>query len=135
MASATKNNNILSVVFCLFLLYAVISDAVFVLAQDLDIDLTAEERAWINQNHTVRVRFGNLPPYSIVKEGSDPEGISIDYLKLIANRAGIKIDFHSSGQTFSEALIGLEERQGPDLITSMKRTAERQEFVIFTIDY
>ena len=101
----------------------------------VDIGLTPEEQAWINQNHTVRVRFGNLPPYSIVKEGSDPEGISIEYLKLIAKRTGIKINFYASGQTFSEALLGLEKHQGPDLISSMKRTAERQKIITFTKDY
>ena len=135
MVSGTKKNIILSVVFWLFLLYAVILDVEIVMAQGLDVNLSAEERAWINQNHTVRVRFGNLPPYSIVKEGGEPEGISIEYLKLIAKSAGIKIEFHASEQTFSEALIGLEKHQGPDLITSMKRTAERQESITFTKDY
>ena len=99
------------------------------------ITLTPEEQAWLAQEHTVKVRVLNIPPYIILKDDGDPEGISIDYLKLISDRTGIKFNYHYSGKPFPEALDELKRHQGPDLITSIVRTPEREKSILFSKDY
>ncbi len=37
-----------------------------------------EEKAWINENHTVRVRIGEAPPFMLTD--GKVQGIAIDYL-------------------------------------------------------
>jgi len=96
---------------------------------------TDQERSWLSQNHPIDVRVTDLPPYIILKEGSEPEGISIDYLKLISERTGITFRYNPSGKTLPEALDGLKGHQGPDLITSMMRTPEREKSILFSKAY
>jgi PAS domain S-box-containing protein len=96
---------------------------------------TDRERAWLAQNHTVQVRVVNIPPYIILSKGGEPEGISIDYLNFIAERTGVKFHYHFSGKTFPQALDGLKKHTGPDLITSMMRTPDREKSILFSTDY
>ncbi len=96
-----------------------------------EVNLTKKEETWLTENQTVRVRVLDFPPYIIPKDDGDPEGIAIDYLKLIAERTGIKFRYHSSGKIFSEAFDGLSKHQGPDLISTIVSTPERQESVFF----
>jgi PAS domain S-box-containing protein len=100
-----------------------------------NLGLTDQEQAWLAQNHTVQVRVLDIPPFINLKEDGNPEGISIDYLNLIAERSGVKFTYQFSGKTFPEALDGLKKHQGPDLITSMMRTPERQSYILFSKDY
>lgn len=94
--------------------------------------LTDEEKAWLKESHSVRVRITNFPPYIIPKQNGTPEGIAIDYLNLIAQRTGVKFNYYSSGKPFSEALEGLKKHQGPDLISTMMSTPERQKTILFS---
>jgi len=57
------------------------------------VPLTSEERAWLDQKHTVRVRIADWPPYQIVKDNEPAQGIVIEYLKLIIDRTGIKFKY------------------------------------------
>jgi formate hydrogenlyase transcriptional activator len=97
--------------------------------------LTDEEEAWLSKNHTVQVRIVDIPPYIIVKNSEKIEGISIDYLKLISERTGVKFQYKFTTKMFPEALDGLKKHQSPDLITSMMRTPEREKSILFSKDY
>ena len=98
------------------------------------IDLTAEEQAWLAQNHTVRVRVGNFPPYIFL--GKDEiTGIAIDYLNLIAQRTGVTFEFVHETRPWQEALDSLMNFQGPDLITSLSPIAERKPYMNFSAPY
>jgi len=99
------------------------------------VSLTAEERAWLDKNHTVRVRVVDFPPFIIVNKGEEPTGVSIDYLNIIAARTGIKFKYIHSNQPFAKALENLKNRQDPDLIQCMMRTPERESFVSFSRVY
>ncbi len=99
------------------------------------IHLTVKEQTWLAKNQTIRVRVTNFPPYIIPKKDGVPEGIAIDYLRLIAERTGIRLKYHSSGKLFSEALAGLKKHQGPDLILTIMPTPDRQQFINFSKEY
>ncbi|MBW1749106.1 MAG: transporter substrate-binding domain-containing protein [Deltaproteobacteria bacterium] len=56
-----------------------------------NVKLTKEERAWLSQNHVVRARVGEAPPLHFY-DGKF-QGISVDYLNMIAKRAGFKVQY------------------------------------------
>jgi two-component system sensor histidine kinase UhpB len=116
-------------------IHAIVAKWVTLPKQEKIVTLDGKERAWLAQDHTVQVRAVNIPPYIILRKGTDPVGISIDYLKLIAKRTGVKFKYVVSGKTFPEALDGLITHQGPDLIASLSRTPEREKSILFSKDY
>lgn len=97
--------------------------------------LSGAEQAWLAKEHSVKVRVPNYPPYVILKEGATPEGITIDYLHLIAERTGVTFEFVNSGKTFPEALDSLKKRQGVDLMPIIVHTPERSKSILFSEDY
>ncbi|MBW1939156.1 MAG: transporter substrate-binding domain-containing protein, partial [Deltaproteobacteria bacterium] len=98
------------------------------------VSLSEEEQVWLTQNHTVRARVGNFPPYMIFKEDEITE-IVIDYLNLIAQRSGVRFEFVSETRSWQEALKSLMNLQGPDLMTSLSPMAEREPYMDFSEPY
>jgi len=103
--------------------------------KEVTIDMTNEEKAWLEQNNIVQVRVVNFPYFLIIQEGKPPSGLSIDYLNLIAERTGINFEYIETEQPFSQALDGLKHQIGPDLIATIVETEERNKYVNFTQDY
>ena len=101
----------------------------------LTMSLTKEEKAWLKQNHTIRVRIVEIPPFIKATKGEEPAGMSIDYLNLISDRTGIRFTYNFSTLPFSEALERMKNQEGPDLIMTMMRTPEREPFVSFSKNY
>ena len=99
------------------------------------IELTADEQTWLAQKHTVRVRATNWPPYMIIKENGLPEGISVEYLKLISERSGIDFEYEVTNQPFADFLENMEQHQGPDLTSLIVSTPEREQYLSFTTPY
>jgi len=99
------------------------------------VNLTQEESAWLDKKHTVQVLVREFPPFIFVKEGKEPGGISIDFLNLIAKRTGINFKYHFSTLSFESALEGMKNREGPDLITNVMRTPDREKTLSFSKDY
>jgi PAS domain S-box-containing protein len=98
------------------------------------IDLTDEERAWLDQGHTVRARVSDWPPLMF----KEPElsGIAVDYLRTISERFGINVKFVPDETGIQEGLQDLMgENTHYDLFLSLKRTPEREEEIAFTDDY
>jgi PAS domain S-box-containing protein len=91
------------------------------------ISLTSAERAWLAQNHTVRVRAADYEPYLIIREG-EPKGISIDYIRLISERAGINIEIIKETRSFGEAFESFKELNGPDWLPHLTPTIEREPY-------
>jgi signal transduction histidine kinase/CheY-like chemotaxis protein len=96
---------------------------------------TPEEQAWLAQNRTVRVRIVDWPPYLTVKGNEPPQGIVIEYLKLIEERTGIKFKFEVTDQPFAEFLEGMKQRQGPDMTAVIMPTPEREQYLSFSEPY
>jgi len=98
------------------------------------IQFTAEERAWLKQNHTVRVRVTDQAPYVYSKDGN-PVGIAVDLIRAISERTGIKFHFVIPSPSFSVDLQGLTQHTGPDLMGSLTPTPEREKRILFTKPY
>ena len=99
------------------------------------VTLTSEERAWLDKKHTVRVRIVDWPPYLIVKDNEPPQGIVIEYLKLIEERTGITFKNEVTDQPFAEFLESMKQRQGPDMTAVIVPTPEREQYLSFSKTY
>lgn len=77
--------------------------------------MSDEEKAWLDQKHPVRVRIADYPPYQIIKGNEAPQGITIEYLKLIEERTGIEFKYEVTEQPFAEFLESMKQGKGPDI--------------------
>ncbi len=102
---------------------------------DSKVVLTPDEQFWLDQHHTVRVRIANVPPYMIVQDNQPPAGISIDYLKEISRRTGIRFDYDETDQSFADFLKSMKAKQGPDLGTTIVHSPEREPYLSFSEGY
>ncbi|CAB5167086.1 hypothetical protein D3OALGB2SA_5839 [Olavius algarvensis associated proteobacterium Delta 3] len=97
--------------------------------------LSGLENAWLDQKHPVRVRIADYPPYQIIKGKEAPQGITIEYLKLIEERTGIEFRYEVSDQPFAEFLESMKQGKGPDMTALIIPTPEREQYVSFTAPY
>lgn len=98
-----------------------------------DINLTAEEQAWILKHGAIKVSNNMLnAPFDFVVAGQ-PAGISIDYLNLLARKVGLKIDYVNFGN-FPSVLDGAMNNE-VDMIHSISRNLEREKSFLFSEPY
>ncbi len=99
-----------------------------------EIDISAEERAWLAQHHRVRVRIGEAPPWEINRP--EPRGMAVDYLRIIGELFGIEFDFIAADEPWID---GFEDMAGAhrhyDLLPAAKRTDERRATLAMSEDY
>ncbi len=94
--------------------------------------LTAEERQWLKEHPIIRV--SNEPdyaPFDFIENGQ-PAGFSIDYLDLVAQRAGIQLEYV---QDSWDNLITMGKEKKIDLLHTVFYTPEREVFFNFTKPY
>ncbi|MBF0225165.1 MAG: transporter substrate-binding domain-containing protein [Desulfobacterales bacterium] len=97
------------------------------------IQLTEEEKEFLEFHPVIRVQNeDDYPPYDFAING-EPKGFSIDYLKLVAEKIGIKFEF-INGYTWVEILENIKQRK-LDIIHSCSDIEERHSFAIFTKPY
>jgi len=97
--------------------------------------LTPEEEAWIVRNPTVRVWMTDWPPYLIAKPNQPPQGIAIEYLKLIGERTGLQFSYETEIRSFARLLESMRQHNGPDLIPLVVKTPERETYLSFSENY
>ncbi|MCK4857044.1 MAG: transporter substrate-binding domain-containing protein, partial [candidate division Zixibacteria bacterium] len=101
-------------------------------AGDPSVDLTPEERVWLDEHPVIRARVGDAAPLHFFD--GEPRGIAVDYLNLIAERAGFKIEYVYD-IPWSSALEHIRDHEVLDVILTAKRTLEREDDMAFTEDY
>ena len=104
-----------------------------ILAQDTRIQLSVEERAWLEAHPVIRVGNENdWPPFDFAENG-EPRGYSIDFLKLVGEKVGLQFEF-VNGFTWSQLLDKARNRE-LDILPAIMETPERREFLDFTQHY
>ena len=97
-------------------------------------DLTPQERLWLARNHTVRVRIADYPPYMF--STPSPAGLSVDYLKAIANTYGFRIELAAATLSWPEAVRDvMGPRQHYDLLPTMTPVPERAQHFALSKPY
>jgi signal transduction histidine kinase/AmiR/NasT family two-component response regulator/HPt (histidine-containing phosphotransfer) domain-containing protein len=103
-------------------------------AESPNIALSADERAWLREEHSVRVRIGEHPPWEINRP--EPQGMAVDYLRIIGKLFDIDFHFVPAADTWVE---GFEDIAGAhrhyDLLPAAKRTDERLATLAMSQDY
>jgi len=96
--------------------------------------LTEKEKAWLAEHKTIRIGVDpKYAPYSFVNERGEAEGMSAEFVQRISERLGIRMEM-VPGLTWAEMIEGVRNRT-VDVITSIRKTGEREEYMSFTQSY
>ncbi len=97
------------------------------------LSLTAEEQEWLAAHPVLSAHNEqNWPPFNFYAQGM-PQGFSIDYLNLLAQKIGITIAYRS-GATWNEYLAQIEARE-LDIMLNIVKTEARARYLLFTEPY
>lgn len=104
-----------------------------VLNDAVQIDLTTAERLWI-RDHPVITAANELdwPPFDFV-DGGRPQGMTIDVLNLVAEKAGLQVKY-VNGYTWAE-LLERFNRGDIDVLPALYWTDERAKTIDYTSSY
>jgi len=94
------------------------------------VQLTPEEKVFIENHPTIKVSNElDWPPFDFAV-GNEPQGYSIDMLRLLAERSGIQLEF-VNGYTWNE-LWEMFERKELDVVHPVLINDKREEFGLAT---
>jgi len=103
-------------------------------AADADALLTAEEQAWVARHPVLLFApERDFPPFSFVDGQGQHRGLSADVLELVQAHTGLK--FQAVAASDRSANVDRLKRREVDLLTSLRPTAEREQFIAFTSAY
>ncbi|WP_018124387.1 ATP-binding protein [Desulfovibrio oxyclinae] len=130
MLSLLSRSGVFACFTVIFLLVAGVSATAFA----ADVKLTPEERDWIARSGPVKVWGGDWPPYQF--KDTARSGICDGYLKLITEKTGLRFEVVPAGYSWDEMLRRMRKGTSQyDVIPTIKRTEEREEFLRFTRPY
>jgi len=96
-------------------------------------NLTFEEKQFLSQHPTLRIHNEQgWAPYNYFENGL-PKGYSIDYMKLLAKKMGVDLEF-ITGPSWSEFIEMIKNKE-IDIMLNIARTFEREKFINFTNSY
>ncbi len=96
--------------------------------------LTAEEQAWVAKHPVLLFApEQDFPPFSFVDSQGQHRGLSADVLDLVREHTGLKFQAVGAGDRANN--IDRLKRREIDLLTSLRPTAEREQFIAFTSAY
>ena len=113
---------------CIVFIYCGLSGA-----ETNKLNLTSEEQAWLEKHPVITVHNDkNWPPFNFYAHGK-PQGLSVDYIQLLASRLGIKVKF-ITGPTWNEFLSMIKNKK-LDVMLDIVKTPDREKYIIFTEPY
>src|SRR5471030_804710 len=96
--------------------------------------LTAEEQAWVTKHPVLLFApERDFPPFSFVDSQGQHRGLSADVLELVQAHTGLK--FQAVAASDRSTNIDRLKRPEVDLLTSLRPTSEREQFIAFTSAY
>ncbi|MEI6126556.1 MAG: transporter substrate-binding domain-containing protein, partial [Pseudomonadota bacterium] len=96
--------------------------------------LNSAERAWLILHPVIRLApETRYAPFTFVNAEGTHQGISADYIKLLEQKLGIR--FHVVESSDLEVNLNKVRQGQVDMLTSLKATPERSEFLLFTKPY
>jgi HD-GYP domain-containing protein (c-di-GMP phosphodiesterase class II)/ABC-type amino acid transport substrate-binding protein len=96
----------------------------------LPIQLTEEERLYIQQNPLIKVaNEKDYPPFDFAVSG-EPKGYSIDLVNILADMIGLKVRY-TNGLVFERLYAAFVDGE-LDMMASMRRNPEREKIGLFS---
>jgi len=100
---------------------------------DSQVELTAEEQAWLEKNPVIRVHNESAwAPFNFAVDGV-PEGLSIDTMNLLAEKVGLRVEY-VTGPSWGE-FMEMMKRHELDVMLNIVKTPERLQYLLFTPPY
>jgi PAS domain S-box-containing protein len=97
------------------------------------VHLTAEERTWLKEHPVIRVHNEkDWPPFNYFEYGS-PRGFSIDYMNLLSERLGIRIEY-ITGPSWNDFLSMIQKKE-LDVMLNIVKTEDRLKYILYTQPY
>ncbi len=98
--------------------------------------LNQEENLWLKSRNNTIVVYPekNFPPYSYQNSSGTPQGLSIDYIELIAEKIGANISYLPA-RSRSQIIDDVKQVKKGDVVTSLTDTKEREDILYFTDTY
>ena len=121
-----KKLSILSAILCLLL-----SFQANIYAKE-SLKFTEKEKAWLKNHSVIKVHNeSNWPPFNYNKNGK-PSGFSIEYMDLLANKIGMKVQYVTGewGELLDQAF-----KKELDVMLNIVKTPERQKRLLYTDSY
>ena len=98
-----------------------------------DIGLKREEQAFLASHPLIKVHNeSDWPPFNFYDK-SKPQGLSIDYMNLLAEKLGIQIEY-VTGPSWNEFLEMIKHKQ-LDVMLNIVRTEDRLKYLLYTETY
>jgi len=103
-------------------------------AQTRDL-LTPEEALWLKSRNSTIVVYPeeNSPPYSYKNSAGNPQGLAIDYLELIAEKIGAKMEYLTP-RPRSQIMTDFQNGKG-DVVALVTPDQDKETFLVFTENY
>ncbi|MFA5791896.1 MAG: transporter substrate-binding domain-containing protein [Candidatus Paceibacterota bacterium] len=97
--------------------------------------LSAEENLWLKSRNNTIVVYPeqNSPPYSYQSASGNLQGLSIDYLELISDKIGVKIQYLTP-RSRSQIETDIQTGKG-DVVGFSMPDKDREKYLIFTESY
>ncbi|MDE2399721.1 MAG: transporter substrate-binding domain-containing protein [Patescibacteria group bacterium] len=121
----------IKIILILILLLTPMVFSVFAQTKDL---LSPEETLWLKERNNTIVVYPeqNDPPFSYQNPAGNIQGLSIDYLELIADKIGAKVQYLTPR---SRSQINTDIREGKGDIAFITPDNEKETDLIFTESY
>jgi len=104
------------------------------LAKGQPIEFTAAEKQFIKEHPVIRLGVDpQFVPYEFIDSDGQYKGIAADYMKLLSERTGIKLEV-APNLTWAQAYEKGVERQ-IDALPCVAKTKERQRYFLFSEPY
>ncbi|WP_031479213.1 transporter substrate-binding domain-containing protein [Maridesulfovibrio frigidus] len=122
--------NVLFILICFFAM----NSSLLAATDDVgSIELTQEERAWIKEHPVVRMyNDKNWAPFNFYEHGK-AQGLSIDYIDLLARKIGFNIEY-ISGPSWAE-FMAMAANKEIDALSDIVETTDRKKFLLFSAPY
>lgn len=97
--------------------------------------LSPEEIYWLSTRNNTIVVYpeDNNPPYSYKNSAGNIQGLAIEYLELIGEKLGIKIQYLTP-RSRSQILTDIQSGKG-DVVASITFDPDKEQFLLFTGNY
>ena len=95
------------------------------------LNFTSEEQAWLQAHPVIRVGIDrDFAPYEWIDAKNNYVGLSADYIALIGQRLGVKLDIIKD-KSWTE-ILEMAQRGELDMISNANKTPERERYLFFT---
>lgn len=132
MPSPHSINKLLYTLICFFVLSTQLNAQTEAQQEFIEaLELTVEEKEWLEKNYIVRVHPDIWPPFNYWDNASGNNmGISVEYIRWIERSTGINFEYPSMYSSLKHALEALENKQ-LDITPSIQKATEREDYLIF----